>query len=431
MLGISNFVLPLRPVLRIRIFNHILGSRPANLSMTKTTNSLGATIRRATLLIAALFTFGLAQAQQDGYQKDNEIFRLGIEARFDYLHEAIDGTKINGNSGFKVRYFNLRMDGQITPKFSYSWRQRFNRMNSLSDFAQNTDWLHLTYRPTENWAISAGKQVVMIGGWEYDRAPIELYFCSEYWNNVACYQLGASVAYTTNEGNDTITFQFCQSPYNTSSMNFAPTYEDGKIVGSKQLGNLFAYNLYWMGQHGFYTALHSLNFSEYQPGKFDVYVVLGNQFQFGDAKLQLDLMNRGVSARELLFDNFSIMGEFSYLVADRVNIFAKATYDKVGNNYPYIPAIIGENGSELYSARGLFLYPGSEITRLGGGVEYYPLGHKGNRDIRLHAVYAHTLGTNTNPAPTAVNKQSYLTVGLTWKIDILSAAEKFINKVRK
>lgn len=397
MLGISNFVLPLRPVLRIRIFNHILGSRPANLSMTKTTNSLGATIRRATLLIAALFTFGLAQAQQDGYQKDNEIFRLGVEARFDYLHEAIDGTKINGNSGFKVRYFNLRMDGQITPKFSYSWRQRFNRMNSLSDFAQNTDWLHLTYRPTENWAISAGKQVVMIGGWEYDRAPIELYFCSEYWNNVACYQLGASVAYTTNEGNDTLTFQFCQSPYDHAEADY------------------FAYNLYWSGQHGFFSALYSLNFSQYAPGKYDAYVVLGNQFQFGDAKLQLDLMNRGVSARELLFDNFSIMGEFSYLVADRVNIFAKATYDKVGNNY----------------ASGLFLYPGSEITRLGGGVEYYPLGHKGNRDIRLHAVYAHTLGTNTNPAPTAVNKQSYLTVGLTWKIDVLSAAEKFINKVRK
>lgn len=397
MLGISNFVLPLRPVLRIRIFNHILGSRPANLSMTKTTNSLGATIRRATLLIAALFTFGLAQAQQDGYQKDNEIFRLGVEARFDYLHEAIDGTKINGNSGFKVRYFNLRMDGQITPKFSYSWRQRFNRMNSLSDFAQNTDWLHLTYRPTHNWAISAGKQVVMIGGWEYDRAPIELYFCSEYWNNVACYQLGASVAYTTNEGNDTLTFQFCQSPYDHAEADY------------------FAYNLYWSGQHGFFSALYSLNFSQYAPGKYDAYVVLGNQFQFGDAKLQLDLMNRGVSARELLFDNFSIMGEFSYLVADRVNLFAKATYDKVGNNY----------------ASGLFLYPGTEITRLGGGVEYYPLGHKGNRDIRLHAVYAHTLGTNTNPAPTAVNKQSYLTVGLTWKIDILSAAEKFINKVRK
>lgn len=385
------------------------------------------TLRRVTLMALAMLSVGLASAQS-GYEKNNEIFRLGVEARFDYLNQALEGNQLHDASGFKVRYFNLRMDGQITPKFSYSWRQRFSNVNKFSDFVNNTDWFHLTYRPTKNWAISAGKQVVMIGGWEYDRAPIDVYFCSEYWNNVNCFQLGASVAFTTNEGNDTLTFQVCQSPYNTSSMNFAPTYEDGKIVGSKQLGSLFAYNLYWMGQHGFYTALHSLNFSEYQPGKFDVYVVLGNQFQFGDATIQLDLMNRGVSARELLFDNFSIMGEFSYLVADRVNIFAKATYDKVGSNYPYIPAIIGENGGELYSARGLFLYPGTELTRVGGGVEYYPLGAKGNRDIRLHAAYAYNFGQNTNPGGTARNTGSFFTFGLTWKIDVLEGISKIIKK---
>lgn len=347
-------------------------------------------------LTALLLGTNTLKAQDDS-RDINDIFKLGVEARFDYVHEALDGNRVDPATGIKVRYINLRLDGQISEKFTYSWRQRLNKMYSQQSFVDNMDWLYLNYQPTKNWGIAAGKQVVMIGGWEYDRAPIELYFCSEYWNNVACYQLGASVAYTTNEGNDTLTFQFCQSPYDHDKSDY------------------FAYNLYWSGQHGFFSALYSLNFSQYAPGKYDAYVVLGNQFQFGDAKLQLDLMNRGVSARELLFDNFSIMGEFSYLVADRVNIFAKATYDKVGNNY----------------ASGLFLYPGTEITRLGGGVEYYPLGHKGNRDIRLHAVYAHTLGTNTNPAPTAVNKQSYLTVGLTWKIDILSAAEKFVNKVSK
>ena len=170
-----------------------------------------------------------------------------------------------------------------------------------------------------------------------------------------------------------------------------------------------------MGSHGFYTALHSLNFSQYAPGKYDVYVVLGNQFKFGDATIQLDLMNRGVSGKELLFKNFSIMGEFSYMIADRVNIIAKATYDKVGNDYP----------------TGLFLFPGTEMTRLGGGVEYYPLGGKGNRDIRLHAVYAYNIGNNTNPAGTALNKGSFLTVGLTWRIDVLSAASKLIEKIKK
>lgn len=373
-------------------------------------------LRALVVLCVALLSFNHSKAQDD-----NEVFRLGVEARFDWLNQTLDGNKQTDASGFKVRYFNLRLDGQITSKFSYSWRQRFNRANSISEFAQNTDWLHLTYKPTENWAISAGKQVLMIGGWEYDRAPIELYFCSEFWNNVNCYQLGASVAYTTNSGNDTILFQACQSPYDTTSADV----------------DYYAYNLYWSGSHGFYTALYSLNFMQYAPGKYDKYIALGNQFKFGDATIQLDLMNRGPKVKDLLFDNFSIMGEAAYLVADRVNIFAKATYDKIGNS--------------SITASGLV--PGTELTRVGGGVEYYPLGGKGNRNVRLHAAYAHTFGVNTNFEPevdccgnvvmdangtpkqvfkgTARNGLGYLTVGLTWKIDILSAAERLINKTKK
>jgi hypothetical protein len=349
------------------------------------------------ILCAALAMFSLSAAYaQQGYEKSNEIFRLGVEARFDYLNQALEGEQLYDKSGFKVRYFNLRMDGQITPKFTYSWRQRFSNVNKAADFVNNTDWLHLTYRPNQNWAISAGKQVVMIGGWEYDRAPIDVYYCSEYWNNVNCFQLGASVAYTTNEGNDTLTFQVCQSPYDSADTDY------------------YAYNLYWMGSHGFYTALHSVNFSQYAPGKYDAYVVLGNQFKFGDATIQLDLMNRGISGKELLFKNFSIMGEVDYLIAKRVNLFAKVTYDKVGKEYP----------------AGLFLYPGTEMTRVGGGVEYYPLGAKGNRDIRLHAAYAYNIGNNTNPYGTALNTGSFFTFGLTWKIDVMEGVSKLVEKVQ-
>ena len=354
------------------------------------------TLLKGMALFVALLAFDKASAQS-GYERDNEIFKVGIEARFDYLNQAVGGVHSDAGSGFKVRYFNLRMDGQISPKFSYSWRQRFNRANSISEFAQNTDWLTLTYKPTANWAIQAGKQVLMIGGWEYDRAPMDLYFCSEFWNNVNCYQIGASVAYTTNAGNDTILFQACQSPYDTTSSSV----------------DLYAYNLYWSGSHGCYTALYSLNFMQYAPGKYDKYIALGNQFKFGDATLQVDLMNRGPKVKDLLFDNFSIMGEFSYLVADRVNIFAKATYDKIGQS--------------AISASGLI--PGTEITRVGGGVEYYPMGGQGNRDVRLHAAYGYNFGMNTNVDGTALGKGSYLTVGLTWRIDVMQAVTKLVNKV--
>lgn len=371
--------------------------------MNKPTTSLRALIVRSALLCVALLSVSFANAQEQDLEKD-EIIKLGVEARFDYLNQQLAGKQLNDGTGLAVRYINLRLDGTIGKKFSYSWRQRLNKMYSAQSFVDNMDWLHLTYKPTDNWAISAGKQVVLIGGWEYDRAPIDLYFCSEFWNNVACYQYGASIGFTTNKGDDTITAQVCQSPYNTAVLNL-------NDEGSK-LGDLFAYNLYWSGTHGCFSALYSLNFMEYQRGKFDIYLALGNQFKFGDAKLQIDFMTRGPKVKNLLGDNFSIMSEFSYMIAQRVNVFAKATYDKIGNS-----SIISSG-----------LYPGTELIRVGGGVEYYPLGGRGNRDIRLHVAYGHTLGVNTNPDGTAVKNLGYLTAGLTWKIDVIKSITTLIDK---
>jgi hypothetical protein len=314
-------------------------------------------------------------------------------------------------TGFNVRYFNLRMDGQIAPKFTYSWRQRFSRPNTDGSFVNNTDWLHLTYKATDNWSFSAGKQVVMIGGWEYDRAPIEIYYCSEYWNNVNCFQLGASATYTTDKGNDSFTFQISQSPYDEMGLNYHKELatdkeyccEDCTPETITKLGDLYAYNLYYFGSHGWYNAIHSVNFSEYTDGRYDVYVVLGNQFKVGDAKLELDIMNRGTNAKELLFKNFSVMGEISYLIDKRVNIFGKGTLDIADESY----------------VKGLFVYPNTKIARFGGGVEYYPMGHLGNRDLRLHAAFVYNYGYNANINGIAHNKGTFLTFGITWKIDAL------------
>ena len=152
-------------------------------------------------VLLALMTFSV-------YAQNNELLTLRIEARLDYMQEYVEGNKINNNSGFKGKYLNIRMDGNLTDNFSYSYRQRLNKPIVNATFFDATDWLTLTYK-FKNWSVSAGKQVVAIGGYEYDKAPIDLYFCSEYWNNIACYQMGVSGSYTTTAGKDQILFQFC------------------------------------------------------------------------------------------------------------------------------------------------------------------------------------------------------------------------------
>ena len=115
-------------------------------------------------------------------------------------------------------------------------------------FFDATDWIYLNYA-TGKFNIAGGKQVVAIGGWEYDRHPADLYSTSVFWQNIPCYQLGASVGYDIT-GKDRLTLQATQSLFHTSANR-----------------NMYAYNLMWNGSHGIYTSIWSTNLVEYLPGR--------------------------------------------------------------------------------------------------------------------------------------------------------------------
>jgi len=344
------------------------------------------------LLAATLCSHPFQSFAQD--EKPSPI-NVKAEVRVDFQGDYVDGATIEDNSGFKGKYLNLVLFGDISKSFSYSYRQRLNKAHADYSFFDATDWIYLTYTtPNRQWALSAGKQVVGIGGYEYDRAPIDLYFCSEYWNNIACYQFGASLTYATKSGNDKLMFQACESPFRANAHG------------------LYAYNLMWMGTHKWFSSLYSLNMMEYMPGEYIYYVTLGNEFRFGrKAKLQLDIMNRAAEGHSFLFKDFSVMGEFSCGIGQKFGAFGKATYDtnKSGVMADYC------------------VMPGTDITRVGAGVEFYPLP-KGDRSVRLHAAYCYTFGTNGNAeAPVLLDNQSLFSVGLTWKIDIVSLTKKIIK----
>ena len=323
-------------------------------------------------------------------QAQNNELNLQAETRIDYSGEFLKSDASNGKAGFNGRYLNVILSGTIGDKFSYAYRQRLNKAHADQSFFDATDWIYLTYAPSSNWQLSAGKQVVAIGGYEYDRAPIDLYFCSEFWNNIACYQFGVSAAYATNSGNDKILFQVCQSPFRANA------------------DNMYAYNLMWMGSHKWYQSIWSVNLVEHRHKEHIAYVALGNQFSFGGFRLQLDYMLRA-SSGDALFKDYSIMGEAAYNIADKVNLFGRVTYD------------INSTMDEL--PNDYCVMPNTELTRLGAGLEFYPLP-KNNRSIRLHAVYSYTLGHNGNPNGVLQDGHSMFSVGLKWKIDIVSIAKK-------
>ena len=120
-----------------------------------------------------------------------ELVRLKMQTRIDYQREYMGGEAVKDNCGFKGKYFMLLLDGRINEHFSYAYRQRLNKENSRPSFFDATDWAYLTYQPDRHWSIAAGKQPVAVGGYEYDANPVDVYYASEYWNNIPCFQLGA------------------------------------------------------------------------------------------------------------------------------------------------------------------------------------------------------------------------------------------------
>ena len=85
-------------------------------------------MKRIMLLALMMLIPAFMQAQENG------LVNLRIEARLDYMQEMRHGETINDNSGFKGRYLNIRMDGQLSEHFSYSYRQRLNKPNNSITF---------------------------------------------------------------------------------------------------------------------------------------------------------------------------------------------------------------------------------------------------------------------------------------------------------
>ena len=327
-------------------------------------------------VIAAMLGGSVAMAQEDA--KVN----LRLEARGDLQAESIYGDMKSANTGFRGKQLNLRLNGNINDSWSYAYRQRMGKPNGNASYFDAVDHINLTYTK-DVWTFTGGKQTVAVGGYEYDRAPIDFYFGSEYWYNMDCYQWGVSASCEIgSEAKDVLLFQVTQSPFRKVSPS------------------LMGCNLLWKGSHGGIDLLYSVNVLEYAKRRFLSFVTLGHQINMGDFTLQLDWMNRTVM-NYFDFDDFSVMADLSWSASEKLNVFGKVTYDLNKDN-----------------AADFCVLPGTELTRVGAGVEYFPI--KNSRNVRLHGTYSYAWGKNGNLAGTVWNNHSFVSLGITWRMSILN-----------
>ena len=328
---------------------------------------------------------------------------ISIDSRFGY-----DRVVSGGPAGFGGDGLYLNIDGKISKNLSYSLCQRFFSSQGDDDSAfDNTDWLTLSYE-VGSFSFTAGKDVVMVGSFEYDAYDIDSYFDmnSMFYDTFGCYQWGVKAAWTPSEERS-IALQVTNSPF-----SFYPR-ED----------NLYAYNLAWSDGWDCYSSLWSVNMFEYEHGKFVKCIALGNMFYIGNLSFGLDCIALDANLKDRVDDQLTINFMPSYEFGNKFRLFGKLGWERVGKDLPY--DFTGEylsaedmalaNEENIYTLPA-FLVAGQDYWFYGAGLEYFPI--KDNDSVRLHAVWASNNFTNRHS----------INVGLTWKFDVVGAIKHVVNR---
>ena len=343
-----------------------------------------------------------AQMQKSSSGEDvsaNEIVdytpSISLDSRFGY------GGIVSGKAaGFGGDGLYLNVDGKISKNFSYSLCQKFFAANGEDESVfDNTDWLTLSY-DVGGFTFTAGKDIVMVGSYEYDAYDIDSYFDmnSMFYNSFSSYQWGVKAMWTNKSETSSIALQVTNSP-----LAYYPK-ED----------NLYAYNLGWYSAWDWYESIWTVNLFEYEKGKFVNCIALGNMFYVGNLSLGLDCIARGADIN--CDDEITINFMPSYNFGETFRLFGKVGWESTSADLPYdfwgeylsTEDMIVANEDNLYTMPA-FLIDGQDYWFYGAGLEYFPL--KENKSVRLHAAWMSNNYTKRN----GVN------VGLTWKFDLVKA----------
>ena len=322
-----------------------------------------------TVLLALLL--GISAAAQP------KITQLYFDTRASFHQEWNGG---HHNSQFTGDHFNLNVRGTLTDKLDFRIRQRLNKkVFDERNMFNATDFLYLRWQATPKLALTAGKNALFIGGYEFDAVPIDVYYYSNFCNNLyQGYSFGVSAEYEFLPGQQ-LAFQFCNSPL---SLGFQ---------------NLYAYNLAWFGRFApWWSTIWSVNMVQDEYKRFINYIALGNRFIFGPLAIDVEWMNRASFRQRNFFSDFMVISKIIWTVG-KWNLCAKAGYES--NDI--------DNVDSLGRALDVAVAPGTRNIYAGCGVEFFPLPDRDK--LRLHAVYfkSSSIGIDN------------FDIGITWRLDVI------------
>lgn len=324
---------------------------------------------------------------------------ISLHMRSAYHNEFIGSPLTFDDGGFRFDQVIIDIAGEVTPKLSYKYLQRLNKVSPVftkENLPGSIDYAYLRYRFNERFSVTAGKQALTIGGFEYNKYPVEVYDYSGINNLVNCYLNGLQVAFTPSL-NQEFTFQVVNNRWGTVEEAVGIPVESITASSTTRVeapAVPLYYSLGWNSNY-FDNALqlrYGANVTSPAKGKTLFMLSGGQKWRSGPFRIYIDALYqrsdidylgaiRGATATPgVMVENveyFTLLGELNYRFQPRWNILLKCFY----NNFS-----VYKKNSHVESGNCLTSW------NYQGGLELYPM-----KDDNLHLFLTATLKQFNEP----------------------------------
>ena len=148
-------------------------------------------------------TLGLGTESENTLSLAERIFKLEkkTEAISIYFNTHLSfQDRFNGDdkgASFVGRQLRFEMLGNITKHWGYRFRYRLNRpgVQQSDNFSNNIDFMMIRYKFNDRFELTAGKEGVALGGYQYDDNPIQVLEFCDWLTGIDGFHLGFQGTY--------------------------------------------------------------------------------------------------------------------------------------------------------------------------------------------------------------------------------------------
>lgn len=301
---------------------------------------------------------------------DDKMLNIMLDSRVDFQSKINNGEV--DDMGFEGQTIKVWLVGEIIPGIRYRVRHRLNKPQTplREGYSAATDQAWLAFDIGKHWTITAGKQSVQFGTFEYDYNPADIYVGTMAFDDLDAYKTGVNVAYKV--AGQTLNLQVV----NSDAPQFANDEYKNKALAANFLweGSLFSDVVKTRWGYGAF---------QHDKKKFYQWLTLGTQLNIDKFTAELDYYfgNRDM-------DYSGIVGNpdlGTRYVRDQ-SLSLNLKYN-MGMWRPFVKGTWNQR-HDIHSDNNAYLNKGVQAA-----MEVYPFSNKYLKDLRFHVAYAYG---NTN-----------------------------------